>query len=1132
MTRFIYSCLFAVLVLLTPSLARGQADDTHQCLNELSGPLNVYTGEQPIAEYQFWGLPNGARFDARGATFFAQTDPEPTTGIIAYPVSLRSDFANNICWAGGIIHYTNDLNITWSDSKHPNNAALVARTGNVTIDGIRIYNAHDSIRPSRNTDMFFNIRNSWVTYSRDDCVENDYYAGGLIDDSLFDGCSAFLSSRIPGGISNNNTVTVQNSLIHLQEMPGPYGHPDPEIMGHGNLFKFDPDSPDLRLFNNIIMIDDYANTKSNSDGSAASSFEKLGLQPDKLTECSGNIIVWLGPGSFPGDLTGLGPECVTVTDDRTIYDDAKAQWLANHPLVDRIPGVDDATPPPPAAIAVTTLQLLDSETDTVIDADVTNGETYDISGDLTVKWRALVSGAVESVTFEEDGVQTVIENNAPYEDGLVNFSGGTHTITATPFPLDGASGPPGTPLSVVVTIFKVAPTNASPTASFTYSCTDLNCIFTDASTDSDGTIASWLWDFGDGNTSTERNPFYAFASANTYTVTLTVTDDDGDTGNTSTGVTVTDPVAPHAIERIQLYDVETGTIIDPDVTTGETYSIFSGSDDPTVGFEAVVSGPVDSVKFETNARTVVIENNFPYSSNLLAFDDGQNVIVLTPFDGPNATGTAGPTFSVTVTVYQTDPTPPNELPVAGFTWACTNLDCAFADTSTDSDGTVASYAWDFGDGNTSTSQNPAHSFAAAGSHTVTLTVTDDIGDQDVEAWIVTVLAPDPGPATVDIIGSGIVVADQEQTIVANVDGDLPVEFVDFFVNGSRIGTVEAAPWQLSWTPADSSTRYTITIVIAYEDGSSTGYSVDIRASDSVVSNPDPNDVTPPSVAITGPTGILVKDSPETITVDAADANGIWRIEISVNGVLLAADETAPYSAAWIPTSSTEQYTLRAAAVDLAGNVSVALLGIRAADSPVSNPDPTDVTPPLVSITQPSGIVEVDVAQTIIADASDANGIWRIEFYANGDLLGTPDTTAPYSQSWTPTDSGLEYSLHARAIDLAGLVSRDIVRVRAADSVPTNPDPTDTTPPTVSITGPPKSVRVDVEQTITVVVSDANAVWRVEVTVDGDQVAILTGSPWQATWIPTIAHRHYTITAKAVDVAGNIARARRKVRARP
>lgn len=73
------------------------------------------------------------------------------------------------------------------------------------------------------------------------------------------------------------------------------------------------------------------------------------------------------------------------------------------------------------------------------------------------------------------------------------------------------------------------PVNQPPASSFDFVATGLSIVLTDTSTDPDGTIVSWAWDFGDGATSTEQNPSHTFAVENTYIVTLTVTDDDGAT---------------------------------------------------------------------------------------------------------------------------------------------------------------------------------------------------------------------------------------------------------------------------------------------------------------------------------------------------------------------------------------------------------------------------------------------------------------------------------------------------------------------------------------------------------------------------------------------------------------------------
>ncbi|MCZ8072838.1 MAG: collagenase, partial [Paucibacter sp.] len=75
------------------------------------------------------------------------------------------------------------------------------------------------------------------------------------------------------------------------------------------------------------------------------------------------------------------------------------------------------------------------------------------------------------------------------------------------------------------------PANVAPTAGFTFSTSGLTANFTDTSTDPDGSVASWAWSFGDGSSSTVKNPSKTYAQAGTYTVTLTVKDNKGAASN-------------------------------------------------------------------------------------------------------------------------------------------------------------------------------------------------------------------------------------------------------------------------------------------------------------------------------------------------------------------------------------------------------------------------------------------------------------------------------------------------------------------------------------------------------------------------------------------------------------------------
>jgi PKD repeat protein len=84
--------------------------------------------------------------------------------------------------------------------------------------------------------------------------------------------------------------------------------------------------------------------------------------------------------------------------------------------------------------------------------------------------------------------------------------------------------------------------NRAPTASFTEEVTDQTVTFdATGSTDTDGTITTYAWDFGDGQTGTGASPTHSYAAPGSYTVTLTVTDDDTATGTTAHPVTATAP---------------------------------------------------------------------------------------------------------------------------------------------------------------------------------------------------------------------------------------------------------------------------------------------------------------------------------------------------------------------------------------------------------------------------------------------------------------------------------------------------------------------------------------------------------------------------------------------------------------
>lgn len=171
-----------------------------------------------------------------------------------------------------------------------------------------------------------------------------------------------------------------------------------------------------------------------------------------------------------------------------------------------------------------------SSTNTYVSTAVA-GQTAASSGtgvlDVGESFCAVGSGVQEDVARAGDYSATSID---PLDDSFWH----TNEVFTTTGPFQW---------NTFVCNFTVGDGNAPPTASFTYSCTELSCDFTDTSTDSDGTVDQWSWDFGDETgTSTAQSPSYTYAAGGTYTVTLTVTDDGGASDSDSQEVTVDDGI--------------------------------------------------------------------------------------------------------------------------------------------------------------------------------------------------------------------------------------------------------------------------------------------------------------------------------------------------------------------------------------------------------------------------------------------------------------------------------------------------------------------------------------------------------------------------------------------------------------
>jgi len=294
-------------------------------------------------------------------------------------------------------------------------------------------------------------------------------------------------------------------------------------------------------------------------------------------------------------------------------------------------------------------------------------------------------------------------------------------ILATPGGADFANA---TPRSVSIRLVPpgvILPPNGTPVPSFTYApstpLTKSDVTFDGSlSTDSDGRIVSYSWNFGDGSQGSGAIAKHEFSTMGTYTVTLTVTDDRGQSASLSKGVSV------------------------------------AGTTDPRADFVLSPSSPSVNDKIFFNAATstaaigrTIVRYDWDYGSGrqdsgMLVWhiyaQPGSYTVVLTVTDDVGNKGSTSKTVTVGTgslkPSFTFSPTSPNNGDTVYFNGK--------GSTSTHP---ITSYAWNFGDGTTASGEAPPHVFACTGTTSdvtfvVRLTVEDSNGSTATTTSNVTV----------------------------------------------------------------------------------------------------------------------------------------------------------------------------------------------------------------------------------------------------------------------------------------------------------------------------------------------------------------------------------------------------------
>jgi PKD repeat protein len=271
--------------------------------------------------------------------------------------------------------------------------------------------------------------------------------------------------------------------------------------------------------------------------------------------------------------------------------------------------------------------------------------------------------------------------------------------------------------------------------------------------------------------------------------------------------------------------------------------------------------------------------------------------------------------------------PPTALILPGELSGEAPLGFWFTGSDSTDDGTITSYAWNFGDGSTSSYPNPYHEFTSAGVFTVTLTVTDDDGLTGSASATVTVTKQQVHVKSIWLTptSSSTAVSATATVMIAN-SYDTPISGA--IVTGSWSGVVQetlSAVTDMSAVATFKSPQSLVsgTFTFTVTDVSALGCTYNVQQNNQTSASifGSPIDTIAPSITIIAPQEGAKVAGTVSISVDASDDVGVIKVALYVDGRLTAISTIPPFKTRWDGRMSKGGHTIRTVAYDAAGNSS-------------------------------------------------------------------------------------------------------------------------------------------------------------------------------------------------------------------
>ncbi len=608
------------------------------------------------------------------------------------------------------------------------------------------------------------------------------------------------------------------------------------------------------------------------------------------------------------------------------------------------------------------------------------------------------------------------------------------------------------------------------------------------------------------------------AAAGSYVFYAVVTDTSGNR-TSSTSVTVT--VAAVAAPVVTVTSPSSGTTL----TVNQTQTVAAAA---TAGTGATIT----SVAFFANGQSLGSDTTFPFSASWTPTAPGTYLLAAVATD---SFGTQKTSSTVSVIVGSGS----SSLPFVYLTSVPTgtnvtaNTPVYLAANAGDPDGVVTNVQF-YANGQLIGAKATAPyatiwTPTTATNYSVTAVVTDDAGNRVtstvstitalVQVGVVPVAGLDFNNPAVDTpTGSAAatpvplftpIKVDYGSKLIFSasaVDQDGSIANVQFFVNGTNIATLGAAPYYTTYT-LNTLSDITVTAIVTDNSGNAI-YTTPILIS--TQANDPTGDLVTLVSPLNGSTYVTGGQVIFSATHNFGTANPP-KIDFYLNGSQFTTVKSASTGGASAPYEFIIGLT-RAGTYDVHA---VLRLGNTTTISTPARITVTSNTAPTVSIRSPSngGTYVIGTSLTIAANAADVDGtIQNVKFFVNGTALSTA-TAAPYNAAWSPGSPGI-YTLTASATDDAG------TQTLATPVVVTY---TGNAAPSVSLSTPSVGARVVAGAPVSLVATASDidgTVTSVRFLANGTVVGTGSAAPFTATWTPTAAGI-YSVIAQATDNSGNI-----------